>query len=176
MSTESRKEKIERYGNAYDLLAAFLPTLPREMWLYKPAPDRWSVHEILIHITDSEANSYIRCRRFIAEPGSSVMAYDENLWATGLNYHERSIDEALELFRHLRGSSYNLIRTLPESVWSNTIEHPENGTMTFDDWLDTYERHVPIHIAQMERNLKAWEEAGNPKEDHHQEWGRLAGS
>jgi hypothetical protein len=35
--------------------------------------------------------------------------------------------------------------------------------MTFDDWLDNYERHIPIHIAQMERNLKAWEEVQNSK-------------
>ena len=27
--------------------------------------------------------------------------------------------------------------------------HSESGRMTFDDWLHTYERHVPEHIAQM---------------------------
>lgn len=156
MTAEERRKKIERYGRAHDLLVSFLPTLPPEMLSYKPAPERWSVHEILIHITDSEANSYIRCRRFIAEPGSDVMAYDENKWAAALDYHNQSITESLELFRLLRNTSYKLIRNLPDDVWSNTIEHPENGTMTFDDWLDTYERHIPVHIAQMERNLKAW--------------------
>lgn len=158
MTVEERREKIERYGRAYDLLAAFLPTLPPEMLQYKPAPERWSVHEILLHITDSEANSYVRCRRFIAEPGNWVMAYDENRWAAALDYHDQSIEEALELFRLLRSASYNLIRNLPADIWSNTIQHPENGTMAFDDWLETYEQHIPIHIAQMERNLKAWME------------------
>ena len=34
--------------------------------------------------------------------------------------------------------------------------HPENGETSLDDWLDTYERHVPEHIEYMRENLKAW--------------------
>jgi hypothetical protein len=77
-------------------------------------------------------------------------------WAKALRYHEQSTDDALELFKWLRLTSYRLIRSLPESVWSNTIEHPENGTMTMDDWLDVYERHIPEHIAQMKANYADW--------------------
>jgi hypothetical protein len=28
--------------------------------------------------------------------------------------------------------------------------------MTFDDWLDIYERHIPEHVDQMRRNYEAW--------------------
>jgi hypothetical protein len=113
---------------------------------------------MLAHIADSEANSYIRCRKLIAEPGAAITAYDENGWATKLAYHEQSTDDALELFKWLRLKSYNLIRVLPESVWSHTIEHPENGTMTFDDWLGVYERHIPEHLAQMQENYQEWKQ------------------
>jgi hypothetical protein len=126
------------------------------MWHFKPAPGRWSIHEIVIHITDSEANSYIRCRRFIAEPGQTVMAYDENGWAVALDYRGQSTDEALELFKWLHYNTYQLIRSLPESVWANTVFHPENGTMTMDDWLGIYERHIPDHLQQMRLNYEAW--------------------
>ena len=84
---------------AYEKLIAALPHFPREMWQYRPAPDRWTIHEIIVHIADSEANSYVRCRRFIAEPGSTVMAYDEMAWAQRLNYHAQSPEAALELFK-----------------------------------------------------------------------------
>ncbi len=154
--SENRRETIKSYGRAYDLLARAVERMPAELWHYKPAPDRWSVHEILLHIADSEANSYIRCRRCIAEPGETVMAYDENAWASALCYPQRSVALALELFRCLRASTCELLRDLPDEAWGNTIEHPENGTMTLDDWLQVYERHIPVHIAQMERNLKAW--------------------
>jgi hypothetical protein len=157
MTTEQRQALIESYGNAYLLLVEALKEFPKEMWQWKPAPDKWSIHEVLIHITDSEANSFVRCRRFIAEPGSGVYGYDENKWAKHLHYHQQSTDEALELFRLLRKASYDLIKTVDESTWlSATVEHSENGRMTFEQWLQTYEEHVPIHIRQMKRNLEAW--------------------
>lgn len=158
MSDNNRAQKIESYGNAYTVLTEALEQFPKEMWHFKMSPDDWSIQELVVHITDSEANSYARCRRFIAEPGSNVMAYDEMQWARALNYHGQSAEVALELFKWLRLASYNLIKDLPEGVWANTVYHPENGTMTMDDWLDVYERHIPEHIAQMRLNYEAWKE------------------
>ena len=157
MTNAERSKKIESYGAAYEKLLAALPQFPRAMWQYRAAPDGWTIHEIIVHLADSEANSYARCRRFIAEPGSTVMAYDEMAWAQRLNYHAQSPEAALELFKQLRAASYALIETLPEAVWDNTIVHPENGVMTMDDWLDVYDRHVPEHIAQMQEVYAAWQ-------------------
>jgi hypothetical protein len=154
--SQERSKKIESYGNAYHLLIAALVDFPGEMWQFRPAEGRWTIHEIVVHIADSEANSYLRCRRFLAEPGSTVLGYDENQWARALNYHDQSTGDALELFKWLRHKSYMLIKDLPDSAWSNTIYHSENGTMTMGDWLDTYERHIPEHIEQMQANYADW--------------------
>lgn len=156
MNKAERQRKIESYGNAYQLLVETVCEFPVEMWQFRPAPDSWTIHEIIVHITDSEANSFVRCRKIIAESGSTVMSYNEPEWAKALAYHEQSTDEALELFNCLRRASYNLIRKLPDSVWLHTIEHPENGTMTLDDWLTVYEDHVPAHIEQMRRVYADW--------------------
>ena len=155
-TTVSRNQRIESYGNAHETLVLGLARFPRAMWHFKASPQHWSIHEIVIHITDSEANSYVRCRRFLAEPGSTLMGYDEMQWARALDYAAQSTDEALELFRWLRRGSYRLIRDLPESVWANTAYHSENGVMTLDDWLQVYERHIPEHLAQMDENHEAW--------------------
>ena len=109
------------------------------------------------HITDSEANSYIRARRLVAEPGRTLMDYDENQWSIALDYHDQSIEDALNLFRWLRSKTHTLIKSLPESAWSNTAYHPENGDMTLDDWLDVYESHVREHIEFMQQNYEAWQ-------------------
>ncbi len=155
---EERQRLIESYGNAYNELRQAIQAFPREMWTFKPA-DGWSIHQIIVHITDSEANSFVRCRRFIAEPGKPVLAYDEAGWALALDYETQSTEDAMELFRWLRRTSYHLIKSQPESVWKNTVEHPENGTMTFDDWLDVYERHVREHVEQMRGVYEEWKRA-----------------
>ena len=156
MNPQTRTKKIESYGAAYDELAAALQDFPPEMWTFRDEHGCWSVHEHLVHIADSEANSYIRCRRLVAEPGEPLAAYDENRWASELDYHAQSVDDALQLFKWLRHKSYTLIKTLPESAWSNTAHHPENGDMTLDDWLDVYAVHVSEHIGYMKENYDAW--------------------
>jgi hypothetical protein len=138
------------------MLAEALTQFPHETWQFKPSPTDWSIHEIAVHIADSEANSFVRCRRLIAEPGSTVMGYDQDVWAVKLDYHGQSVEDALELFKWLRLTSYKLIKTLPADTWANTVEHSENGTITMDDWLVTYERHIPDHIEQMKGNYQAW--------------------
>jgi hypothetical protein len=138
------------------MLCKALERYPQAMWQYRLGPYDFTIHEIFVHVTDSEANSFVRCRHFIAQPGSTVSAYQEALWARSLGYHTQSVHDSVELFRWLRGNTYQLIRDLPDDVWSHTIQHPENGVMTMEDWLDVYARHVPEHVAQMERVYKAW--------------------
>lgn len=156
MNPNERQEKIAQYGEAYNVLVEALAQFPREMWQYRPAPEDWTIHEIVIHITDSEANSYVRARRLLAEPGKAVMAYDEMLWGTMLHYHSLNPATALELFSWLRQSTYELILNLPEEKWSSTGSHPEHGDYSLETWLDIYTRHVPDHIEQMQRVYDAW--------------------
>ncbi len=155
MTDEERKQRIESYGNAYNFLIEALQQFPPEMRKFKPK-EGWSIHEIIIHIADSEVNGYVRCRRLIAEPGSRVMGYDENSWAKLLRYEDQSTEEALELFKQLRRASYHLLKSQSGSVASHTIDHSEYGLMTFDDWLNMYERHIPDHVAQMQRCYEEW--------------------
>jgi hypothetical protein len=156
MNDFERRQKIEAFGNAYFQICDILRELPREMWGFKPSPEQWSVHEILIHMADSEANAYVRFRKAIAESGSSVVAYDQMAWATSLDYRTQNANDALELFRWLRATSYSIFRTLPESVWQNSIQHPEHGLMTLEQMVDTYVTHVEKHIAQMRRVFESW--------------------
>jgi len=149
----TRTERIDSYSKGYEKLIAAVNQLPKEMWNFKPAPNKWSVHEIIIHMADSEANGFSRARKIICEPGSIIMAYDQDMWAEKTNYSSQSTDDALELFKNLRKMTYNVIKDLPESTWSNFIIHPENGKMTLYDWLTVYENHVNVHINQMKRNL-----------------------
>lgn len=156
MDGEERQQKIESYGHAFMKLKDALSQMPREMWQFKPSPEVWSIQEIIVHIADSEANSYVRLRKCVAEPGETVMAYDGDQWARLLNYQEQESDIYLELFHWLRFINYRLIESLDEGAWSNTMQHPEFGTQTLDDWLTTYESHIPEHIQEMWALYSRW--------------------
>lgn len=154
LSEAEIRELVESYGKAHEKIINCLKEIPQEIWQWQPPYHKWTIHENIIHLADSEANAYLRCRKLIAEPGSTVMAYKQDRWATVLNYHQQSTEDALELFRLLRKMSYELIKDLPPETWHHTIEHPENGPMKMWQWLRTYENHT--HIFQMKRVYENW--------------------
>jgi len=156
MTREERRQKLESFGRAPALLSGALRHYPKKMWLYKPSLERWSIHEIILHLADSEATSYVRCRCFIAEPGSPVLDFDPARWAGSLGYFHQSTREALEIIRRLRKMTYQLIVTLPEPVWSHTVDHPGDGPIDLERWIEIQERHVPHHIGQMKENYDVW--------------------
>lgn len=163
MNREVRRQQLESFGRAPALLSAALRQFPKKMWLHKPASERWSIHEIILHLADSEASAYIRCRRFIAEPESPVLIFDPARWAGTLGYFHQSTREALEIIRRLRRATYQLLIALPESVWEHTVNHPTEGRVNLADWVEVQERHIPHHIDQMKQNYDTWLKTHPPR-------------
>lgn len=158
-----RKEidaKIEAYGRGYDLLAAALADIPREAWRFRPAPGEWCVHEIIVHMADSESMSALRARKLIAEPGSTLMAYEEARWAEALDYLSQDAEGALQVIRLARRTTWELLRRQPDEVFTHTVIHPEypDSPYSFAQWLEIYARHIPDHIEQMRGCHQAWVE------------------
>ena len=60
----------------------------------------WSSRQVIHHCADSEAQSYARLRRLVAEPNPVIQGYDENLWAQDptLGYTELPIENSIAVF------------------------------------------------------------------------------
>ena len=157
MNAQEREEKIELYGRGYDLLIQALQDIPREMWTFKPEPGEWSVHEVLIHLADSESNAALRARKLIVEPGGTLMGYDQDKWTRELDYHDQSCEDALETLRLVRKTTYALLKKQPENVFDHWVKHPEyDEPYTFEQWINIYSAHIPGHIEQIRNNYKIW--------------------
>ncbi len=159
MNHDERNQKVEEYGRGYDLFTAALADVPLEAWEFKPAPNEWSVHEILVHMADSESMGALRVRKLIAEPGSTLMPYEEAKWADALNYQNQSVDDALQIFKLTRQAAYRLLKTLPDQVFTYSVTHPDYPEpYTLEKWLNIYTRHIPDHIEQLKKAYQAWKE------------------
>jgi len=156
MTRDERRQVLESFGRAPVLLSTVLRQLPKKMWLYKPSANRWSIHEIIVHLADSEASSYVRCRHLIAEPGIALPEFDPEKWAGTLGYFHQSTREALEIIRRLRRMTYTLIAKLPESVWLHAMQDPKEGEISLEKWIEGQERHIPHHIDQIRENYQIW--------------------
>ena len=159
METKERNEKIELYGRGFDMLMETLKDIPHEMWKFKPEPKEWSVHEVLVHLADSESNAALRARKLIVEPGGVLMGYDQDKWANELNYHDQSYEDALEIVRLVRKTTYELLKKQPDEVFTHTVKHSEyDDPYTFEKWLNIYAAHIPGHIEQIKNNVKLWKQ------------------
>jgi DinB superfamily len=156
MNRDERRQVLESFGRAPVLLSSILRQLPKKMWLYKPSHERWSIHEIIVHLADSEASSYVHCRHLIAEPGTAVPEFDPARWAGNLGYFHQSTKEALEIIRRLRKMTYCVLITIPDGVWHHTLQHPQEGEISLEKWIARQERHIPHHIDQIKQNYTAW--------------------
>ncbi len=47
MKPEERTQHIEAYGFAHQMLVSALKRFPKGMWQFRPAPGRWTIHEII---------------------------------------------------------------------------------------------------------------------------------
>src|ERR1700678_2224328 len=155
MRDDIRKD-LESFGFGPNLLQAALRQFPKKMWCYQTSADRWSIHDIVIHLADSEASTYVRCRRIIAEPGSAILKFDGERWAKSLGYFNQSAREALDIIFHLRKATYKLLCAIPDHVWENKVSHHRVGEITLKKWMMIQERHIPHHIDQMRANYTAW--------------------
>jgi uncharacterized damage-inducible protein DinB len=144
-------ESIHAYETAPLRIRAVIEGLHEEQFHYIPAKGEWSIHEIIIHLADSEVVGFRRIHQTLAEPGTTIQLFDENAWAKQLLYHQQDYTLAMNLFTALRNSTAALLRSLPEEAWERTGIHPEHGEVNVYQLLNTYLGHSDVHIQQIER-------------------------
>src|SRR2546427_5340917 len=77
LTAAERATMIERYAHGPTLLKRALAKIPADALKWKPAPGKWSAHEIVVHCADAETNAHMRLRR--SEEHTSELQSQSNL-------------------------------------------------------------------------------------------------
>lgn len=120
----------------------------------------WSARQIIHHVADSEAQSYARLRRLVAESeGSVIQGYDEGAWAESekLGYKDAPVENSIAIYAAVRAGSLDVIKRLEESDLEKSGEHSESGKFTIEKWLVNYTKHPLDHGDQLIRATKGQE-------------------
>ena len=121
----------------------------------KPAPDKWSIKEILAHLFDSELVYSYRLRKLAAEPNSKLQAYDQDLWAKNLEYKYWDFRLLTDSFRILRINTVFLLKNIKSEQWNNKGIHEERGEMTFTQIAEFLANHTKHHVEQIKKIKEA---------------------
>jgi uncharacterized damage-inducible protein DinB len=155
MKAAEAKDNIEKLAHGPETIAAAVKGLDQKTLRYKPAPEKWSILEILAHLADVEVVQGHRIRQALAEESPTFVPMDQDLWANNLGYMEWSADEALEAYRVARKANIRLLRRATEADLSKGGFHPElNRVLTVGEIVERVSKHDPNHLQQIERLKK----------------------
>jgi len=135
-------------------LAALVKRLSKKQLTRRPAPDRWSIAEILAHLADAELVIGYRLGLILASNGTTIQAFDQDAWAQTFSYGKRDPKTSLETFRLLRENNLKLLSSVPRSLWQNYGQHSERGKETVDHIVKLIAGHDLNHLAQAESAAK----------------------
>ncbi len=163
LTPQQREALILEYEKGAALLRDAWEGVPEDAERFRPGPDKWSAHEVVIHCADSETYAATRIRLLVAEPEPLIVGYNQDLWAKVFNYHAQSTDRALRTVDAVRTGTLPLLRSLTEADWGKEGTHTQSGPYTACDWLKSYGGHLTNHARQIDRNLAAFRAAATRK-------------
>ena len=137
------------------LLETLLGDLPAELLQWKPSPDRWSISEVLAHLSALEQVYSERVRRLMAEDSPALSKYDLDGAKARKDYSHGSGAENLAPFIRSRRSTLAMLEKVPASAGSRTGVHSELGTITLSHMLHEWASHDLGHLRQIEELYRA---------------------
>lgn len=140
---------LERYRRGPELLAVILTGVYGEEEDFG-LPGKWTVRQIVAHLADAEMVGAHRFRQVIAEENPTLIGYDQDAWASNLDYARRKPKTSLETFRRVRAENYELLKGLPPAAFDRAGSHSENGRMTLRQLLEGYAGHAESHALQLQ--------------------------
>lgn len=153
LSYAEGQEPLKVQASTAGTLARMVKDAPPSKLRKRPAPDRWSVIEILAHLADGEVVTAWRLRAILGAPGGPIQAYDQDAWNAAGHYSARDPRQCIEQFRALRKANLALLNSLTPEQWSHYGVHSERGEESVERLVSLIAGHDRNHIQQIERIL-----------------------
>ena len=96
---------------------AFFAGIKEKSSLHRYAPDKWSIRQVLNHVTDTERAFAFRALWFARGFESPLPGYDQNIAAASAEADKITWLAHVEEFRYVRHSTISLFKNLPPEAW-----------------------------------------------------------
>jgi hypothetical protein len=136
------------------ILRGLMTELTEEDARWKPAPDRFSVAEVLVHLSHSEGDCYrMRLDRFMAEARPEFEPDDAQMYLD--LYRDANPEDSLDHFEKQRANNIEFLRGLSAGAGDRIALHKEYGEITLAQMLNEWALHDLGHIRQIAELVRA---------------------
>jgi DinB superfamily len=137
-----------------DILRGLMCELSEEDAAWKPAPDRFSVAEVLAHLSHSEGHCYrARLDRFLDEEMPAFEADDAQMHLH--LYRDADAEDSFDHFEEQRETNVEFLRDLPAEAGERRAMHSAAGEVTLSQMLHEWVLHDLGHIRQVAELVRA---------------------
>ncbi len=117
------------------------------------APGKWPVRFILHHLSDAETVFFDRIRRVLSEPRQVLWVFDQDAWATGLDYSRVPLDASRQICESVRRGIIYYASHYYEAKGHLEFVHSVTGVRTLKDEFDKVVAHNEHHLSQIRTAL-----------------------
>ena len=155
MSKELAGQLIRKLQESQNELTAVLQSVAdHQDW--QPDPDQWSFRYVAAHLATTEDECFLeRLKRFSTEENPHFEHYDN----TGRDFSSFGLVDSLRKRAALRQELLDMVRTMPETIWSRTATHSTRGTQTPVELLQVILEHDQEHLGDLERAVSKFTES-----------------
>ena len=152
--TDDRLPCLELLEATPGILRGLMSELTEDDARWKPAPDRFSVAEVLAHLSHSEGHCYrMRLDLFMAETRPTFEPDDAQMHLD--LYRNADPEEAFNQFEEAREANVEFLRDLPSETGNRVALHREAGEITLNQMLHEWALHDLGHIRQIAELVRA---------------------
>jgi DinB superfamily len=136
------------------ILRGLMSEISDEDARWKPAPDRFSIAEVLSHLSHSEGHCYrARVDRFLSEEMPELEPDDAQMHLDV--YKNADPEEDFSHFEDQRETNVELLRGLPAEAGQRKALHRAAGEITLSQMLHEWALHDLGHIRQVAELVRA---------------------
>jgi hypothetical protein len=152
MTESELKKHVEAAEKSPKEVAAAVSGVAAGVLRYKPAPEKWSILEILGHLADIEIVYGYRLRQMLADEKPVIAPIDQDAWARHLGYMEAPAPELVAAYGLNRHQNLRLLRRLKVADLEKAAFHPEHKqNVTVARIIEQMAGHGASHLAQIEK-------------------------
>ena len=97
---------------------SLLQSIDEGQSLYRYAPDKWSIREVLSHVNDAERVFSFRALWFARGFDSPLPSYDQDIAVAESDSDRRSWKSHVEEFASIRDATLTFFENLPADAWT----------------------------------------------------------
>jgi transposase len=111
---------LAQLARQLDETRALLGDLPPSRAVHRYAAGKWSVAEVVGHVTDAERIFAYRALRIARGDATPLASFDENAYVPAGSFDRRTLPDLLDELATVRYATLTLMRGLPAEAWARS--------------------------------------------------------